>query len=422
MKRNSLSQAVQSSLKLNCYHDYWVAYSGGVDSHVLLHVLSCLRSQYPFQLHAIHVNHQLHGNSMQWASHCEQVCRALEVPIMIKNIEVITAFGESVEAIARAMRYKIFSETLPTDAALLTAHHQDDQAETVLLQLLRGAGVAGLSAMPERKPFAKRGLLRPLLICSRDEIVQYAETQSLEWIEDSSNTDININRNYLRHEILPLLQKRFPGMKTTLSRSAKHCASACHLLNEIAEQDYQKMSVRCHDALTLPINALTEISLTRRINVIRYWLMQNNVRMPNEKKLNAILKNVIPAREDANPSVSWDQVEVRRYQHHLYIVHKDNFDPKIIIPWDGKNDCQLPTGEIISKHCLKKILGLLGEEKLSIRYRQGGEQLKTTTHHHALKKWFQENRIPPWQRDRIPLLFVDDELVFVLQKNNKDFK
>lgn len=400
---------IQSRLsKLSSAKTVWIAYSGGLDSHVLLHSLS----DYPANLRAIHIHHGLNPKADEWAIHCSKVCAALNIPLLIEPIRIETPH-QNVEALAREKRYAIFSNLLGEDEALLTGHHQDDQAETLLLQLFRGAGLKGLSAMPEKISFAKGDLIRPLLHFSQSELNQYAQTHQLQWIEDDSNHHLHFHRNFLRHQVLPLLQTRWPTLSKTLARSAYHLADAQTLLETFAEQDLKDT---LNPDQTLWIPKLLELPIPRQKNVLRYWLDQLGLSMPSYQKLLSIQNTVLNCKSDAMPLVTWEGVEVRRYRNHLYASRPQQSPIKTEeYEWDIRQEIKLD-GEILApKDLIAHGIDLSGIKTLTIRFRQGGERcrLKGHTHSKSLKKLFQEWGIPPWRRASVPLIYQEEKLIAI---------
>lgn len=397
---------------------FLVAYSGGVDSHVLLHLMNLIRQKYSgIRLRAIHINHGLSPNADQWSEHCQTVCDNLQIELLIRKIKLNRDPNHSTESLSRQIRYQIFSEVLLLDESLLTAHTQNDQAETVLLQLLRGAGPKGLSAMPDKKAFAQSYLLRPLLNFTREEVVQYANQNRLHWVEDESNLDLGFNRNYLRHKIMPLLQNRWESVFSNLSRSANHCAESVELLDELARNDL--LTITQENDFILPLAHVLTLSDARQRNVLRYWIRKCNVRLPSTRKLKQLQTDLLLSRKDARPSLQWDDFEIRRYQNQLYlmpILKKHN--SKNIIPWDDvKKPLDLGNGLghlIAEKKIGEGIRPDITTQHISVRFRQGGETCQFKGHTHSLKKLFQEWHIPPWQRDNIPLIYCGNELIAVV--------
>jgi tRNA(Ile)-lysidine synthase len=304
-------------MNYDAYSQLILAYSGGLDSHVLLHQLA----QYPTtksKLHVVHINHGLSPNADQWQAHCATVCSELKVPFTTIKITIDIKPGDSLEAVAREQRYAELAKFVDENTALLTAQHQDDQAETILLQLFRGAGVKGLAAMPEQKLFANGVQLRPLLNTTRAELAAYALQYDLQWIEDESNKNLNFNRNYLRQTIMPLLKQRWPSITSTLARSSQHCAEAAELLSELAKIDYQICAGSQLNCLN--IIALQQLSRARKINTLRYWLKLNNVRSPNKKHLEKIIDEVIAAKSVTTPLLRWENIVMRRNNSELFFV------------------------------------------------------------------------------------------------------
>lgn len=398
---------------------YCVAFSGGVDSHVLLHALVQIRDKLPCpNLHAIHINHGIHPYAEQWARHCEIICRDLDVTVETCSLQVQRQAKHSLEETARDARYDALSSMGRHDDMVLLAHHQDDQAETLLLQLLRGSGVKGLAGMPLCTRFAQGWLARPLLAQTRDALQQYAVDHQLPWIEDPSNLDTTFDRNYLRHAVLPLLRQRWPALNATLARAAQHQADAAVLLDVLAQQDLAPLIVS--GPAVLRIALLKQLDPSRQRNVLRYWLHRIcTLPLPATVQLERILTEVLPAAEDGTPFVHWPGAEVRRYRDQLYAMAPiQPVDPHWQQTWDFKGQVQLPNGEsLAATECRGQGLRKhdLGQG-VTIRYRSGGEQcrLPGRTHHHELKKLFQEWGVPPWERDRIPLIYIGGELAQVV--------
>ena len=419
---------------------FFIGYSGGVDSHVLLHALCALRAQgLPCEINAIHINHSLHSQADNWAQHCQSICDQLQVPLRVVKIQVALRSGDSLEAKAREQRYQQFAQLIEPNCALLTAHNQNDQAETVLLQLMRGAGPKGLSAMPAIQPFKTAVHVRPLLSVSRDDIERYARAEKLRWIEDDSNTDRRFDRNFLRQDIMPLLQARWPAVCHTVSRASQHFSETMTLLTDLAELDLQSLVITTVDntkcvikekkstvyKTQLSIEKLRLLSPARQKNAIRFWLASHAVPMPSVVKMQHILQDVLLAAPDRNPVVAWGNSELRRFQNRLYLLSQLlPFDNTICLPWDPNQTLHLPgdlgtlpAGSLCQLNLSTDQLAKLDKKKLSIRFRQGGERLTLPGRagSHKLKTVLQEWGIPPWQRDRIPLLFADDQLISVLR-------
>lgn len=394
-----------------------IAYSGGLDSHVLLHSISRLRASLDGRdIIALHVDHGLSQKSDQWSRHCAAQCEALGVPFVDIKVDAKPESGESPEAAAREARYQAFNEFMQACDCLLTAHHQDDQAETLLLQLLRGAGPRGLAAMPSFARFSMGWHARPLLGYSNDELHVYAQQVGLSWIDDESNSDTRFDRNFLRHEIMPLLKTRFPGVAATLSRSASLCAEAAGLLEEAAAADLTQVQLS-QEALS--VSGLQGLGETRARNLMHQWCRGRGLPTPTAAQMQCVWDEVIGAAEDSEPLVSWPGGEVRRYRDALFLnAPLQKHDVGQCLPWDGQQALMIPgLGRLTAEPMLGKgiVSSALLDRNVEIRFRQGGEQLRPAGRHgrHALKKLFQEAGIPPWQRERIPLLYVDDQLLAV---------
>jgi tRNA(Ile)-lysidine synthase len=396
--------------------DYWIALSGGLDSMVLLHAAAALRAEYDVVLHAIHVNHHLHPEATDWQLHCENSCRALNLPFTSIDIQLDCKKTDSVEAKAREARYQAFHDTVPAGAGLLLAHHQNDQAETVLLQLLRGAGVKGLAAMPSEKTVKSLLFLRPFLSLSRLEIERYAAIHPLEWVEDPSNQDLRFARNTLRHDVMPALSEHWPAAIATLSRSAALCAEADGLLTEFAEN----LLATCRQGDHLSVEKVRQLSLPKQRLLLRSWIAQQGFMLPSAVKLAALQQEVLSAAEDATPLLTWEGCEVRRFAGELMIMKPLlPHDAQQVIAWDLLSESlALPDLGSMLTASLTQGQGIVMPEqaRVSIRFRQGGERLRLAgcTGRQQLKKLFQEWGVAPWLRDRVPLVYVNDELAVVV--------
>jgi len=397
---------------------YWVAYSGGCDSTVLLHALATLCDELSVEVRALHVNHNLHEAAPEWAEHCHAVCNALGIPLYEVNVDARARKGESPEAAARAARYRIFREVLAVGDGLLLAHHRNDQAETLMLQLLRGSGPRGLAAMPPHRPLGAGWLGRPLLGFSRQALCQYAEAEGLQWIDDPSNFDTEYDRNFLRQRVMPLLQERWPSVASTLARTAGLQAEAAELLHQLAEEDWQHTAGPQADSLH--IDTLTQLTAERQRNLLRYWIdTVNHLPLPDQQRLSRILAEVIPAATDAQPCILWPGGQLRRYAGLLYLLAKEPVQLSGPLAWDMNQPLELADGRVVtiiatSGEGLQA--ELQGNAALSVRFRQGGEVCRPAGrgHQHELKKLFQEWGVPPWERSRVPLLYVGEEIAAVV--------
>jgi tRNA(Ile)-lysidine synthase len=394
---------------------FCVAYSGGIDSHVLLHILASAAPSLP-GIRAIHINHGLNKDSANWAKHCEAVCQELRISFKAVDVTVADIDALGLEAAARQARYQAFRAELAADEVLLTAQHQQDQAETLLLQLLRGAGPKGLSAMWPEATLNGLSILRPLLFIAKEDIRDYAELHQLEWVDDPSNNDTTINRNYLRQVIWPELRQRWPAIDKTFSRSAEHCREAEVLLHELAEID-AKTVVVSEGQLSLP--ALMLLPVERQRNLLRYVIEKQNLTLPSTVVLQRIVNELCLAATDKLPQVTWPGALVRRYRDRVYIeAENEPLSTSVEQQIRGMADIELAQNLILRWQLTngKGLRPSVVNEGLMLRYREGGEQIRLhgQAHHKALKTLFQEWAVPPWQRAQIPLLFADGELVAVV--------
>ena len=396
--------------------DLTLGYSGGMDSHVLLHLLATHRHCWPERtLAAMYVDHGLQVASAAWGEHCATVCRELDIPFrVLLRVDARPVPGESPEAAARRARYAALAAELGPDTALLTAHHRDDQAETLLLQLLRGAGPHGLAAMPAASRLGRTWLLRPLLQLDRADLRTYALEHGLRWIEDGSNQDVRFDRNYLRQQVLPLLRKRWPAVGRNLARSAQWCAEAADWLDADADADLARAATPRPGALHLP--ALRELGEPRQRNALRRWLRQLGLPIPDARQLRHILQDALAAAQDRQPCIRWPGGEIRRYRDTLHALPPPGaHDARQIFIWrhetDGYPPLDLPgLGTLRLRATFGEGLRseTLAGAALTIRFRQGGERFRPVGRRHGqeLKKLLQEAGIPPWQRDRLPLLYL----------------
>jgi tRNA(Ile)-lysidine synthase len=389
---------------------YWIAFSGGLDSHVLLHLLAGLRDELPLTLRAVYVNHSLSPHAESWGAHCKKVCADLQVDFIQQTVDAKSSTGESPEEIARERRYEIFTKLLNEKDLLFTAHHQDDQAETVLLQLFRGAGPKGLSAMPLMKKLGDGFQVRPLLNLTREDLRNYAEENQLRWIEDESNTNKIFSRNFIRHEIMPILKKRWPATSATLARVAANCADAQEILDETAALDLA--NTRGAALNTLSVRGMLALSEVRQRQVLRLWLNQSDYPIPSTVKIQQIQRDVLMSRTDKAPHVKWTGCEIRRYRDDIFAMSwLQEFDREKVLAWDLQNPLHVSNLGTLSTTAVKGSGLRAGISKLTVRFRQGGEVCRLRGCTHTLKNLFQENDIPGWERDRIPLLYSGTQLI-----------
>lgn len=393
-----------------------VAFSGGADSTALLAALAALPRP-PLKLRAVHVDHRLHPRSRRWSAHCRRVARALGVPLEVRTARVERAPGESLEAVARTARYAQLAVALKDGEALLTAHHEDDQLETVLLQLLRGAGLAGIAAMPARATFARGLLVRPLLAWPREELLAFDRAQGLEWIEDPMNSDLHLDRNYLRARVLPPMRARWPGLAATVTRTARHAAEAQRLLDELGRAD----AARAAYGAALSAKALRSLTPERRRNALRVWITAAGYRAPPASRLEEIAGPLLAARFDAQPCVQWQGGRVQREADLLALsasVPGGAAPAKVSWQWRQRPSRELPEygGRLTLEGDARGPLDLEAlPTTLTIRAREGGERLRPRPGgpRRALKSLMQEARIPLAQRASWPLLYAGEKLIAV---------
>lgn len=396
---------------------YRVAFSGGADSLALLHALCQLREALaPAGIGAIHVHHGLHPEADAWASHCRRLCADLEVALEVLRVDAGAGPGESPEAAARRARYEALSELTGVGEAVCTAHHQHDQAETLLLQLVRGAGPAGLAGMPALAPLGQGWLARPLLDMSPEALRDYLVCHGVPWVEDPGNADQHFDRNYLRHEILPRLEERWPGVQRTLARAAAHQADSAAIAEVLARMDLDDARGPLPGTLSGP--ALAGLPAARARNLLRGWLAERGLPVAGATHLQGILEELVTARGDAMPMVNWPGAEVRRYRDALYaLAPMPAHDATQAIVWNPGSVLELPHG--LLETAIAEGRGLSVERcanaRVEVRFRQGGERFQPAGRRNStrLKTLLQTSAVPPWLRDRIPLIYVDGELAAV---------
>ncbi|MCB4811429.1 tRNA lysidine(34) synthetase TilS [Methylovorus menthalis] len=389
-----------------------IALSGGLDSCVLLHLFAAFHNSPGIRLSAMHVHHGLSPHADQWAEHCRRLCASHAIPLQVVRVHVPCDSGQGLEAAARHLRYEALRGA-QADYVVL-AHHQDDQAETVMLQLLRGAGMRGLAAMASHD--AQQRLLRPLLDISRAQLAAYAAEHQLGWVEDESNHDTHYDRNFCRQQVLPMLEQRFPGARKALARSALHAAEAESLQMALAELDAAE-ALR-GDALNVAsLQALGEV---RARNLLRWWLSSRLRYLPHREHLQEMLRQLLTAADDAKLALLLDGelgLWLRRYRGYAHVV-VDLKTATMDIAWDQQPVVALPDGSQLyfeQRRGVGLALDRLSGKTLRIRHRQGGEHFKPHANRpgRSLKHWLQDAAMPPWQREQLPLVFGDDELIWV---------
>ena len=392
---------------------YHVAVSGGIDSTVLLH--AAVAAALPVA--AVHVNHRLHPGADAWQQRVAAAAAELGCEFTALTVNVDPGHAGP-EAAARSARYAALADYLPAGDWLLAGHHRDDQAETLLLNLLRGSGPRGIAAMAAWRPFARGAIVRPLLDVSRSELVEYASRASIGWAEDPSNDDTRFDRNFVRHDVLPLLESRWPGAGHSLATAAVLARESSEMLDELAAGDLAAVDFRAEaDRARLSAASLAALAAARQRNLLRYALRRLGLPVPGRLRLDAIVNDLLTARADAAPLVRWAGGEARRYRGCLFLGPP--LDAAVIAERRlerGVNSLGSGLGELVIAPGTGPGLDpqlLVGG--LSIRGRRGGESLKPLGYAHSrpLKKLLQENGVLPWYRDRLPLLYSGDRLVAV---------
>ncbi len=410
-----------------------VGLSGGVDSVVLLHALATLRQYADAELkplQAVYVNHGISDNALHWQAFCEGYCKQIGVPFYAQSVTVEARPRESLEAVARTARYKVLLEQArQVSGAVLTAHHQDDQLETVLLQLKRGAGPKGLSGMAAISEMNGVVIARPLLEAGRQQIVDYAQTHELSWVEDESNVDEQYDRNFLRQSILPRLTRRWPAMAQTVSRSAALCGEQQALLDEACDERLSTMTSASFERIS--VAALNQVSSGWQRALIRRWLVHNNALMPGAQQLEQVT-GMLNAKADSQPLVKLKDDEIRRFNDELYYLKNVDKTLKLaprVIPIQSdlhietlgvylrlRTNAQLTHTGQSEALVSAETVGLCAEDNNTVETPALSTKVKPVgkAHHKPIKDWLKAWRIPPWQRDKVLLLVSNQQPVALI--------
>jgi tRNA(Ile)-lysidine synthase len=412
-----------------------IAYSGGLDSSALLRLAHGYAQQHGVALFAFHVHHGLSPNADAWLAHCERSCTALGITFDARRV-MLDKGKSGTEAAARKLRYAALGEMCRVHGVrlMLTAHHLDDQAETVLLQLLRGSGTAGLSGMdaanaaPDLLGNPELVMARPLLPVARGELEAYVAENAIACIDDESNTDPRYARNALRHQVMPALGQAFPGFQERFARSAAHAQSAQRLLIELATQDL----ALCLRDDCIDVAKLRAMSLDRAYNMLRYWFATRSLRMPSTAWLSEMVTQLVEARDDAQLLVTHPDCHIRRHRDRLYITPRlaeldgmrdpdDEADtPGQLFRWQGEPLIAFPAygGTLHFDAAGATEQGIdaawLGAQQLQIDFRKGGERLKLAANRptRSLKYHYQAFDVPAWERERLPIVSAGKDLLF----------
>ncbi len=376
-----------------------------MDSVVLAHALAHLAREDERELRLIHVDHALHADSAQWSAHCEKFAALLNVPIVIERATVVPR-DEGLEAAARNARYERFRQTMSDGETIALAHHADDQAETILLKLLRGAGPEGLGGMRAMRKFGIGFLWRPLLDLPRSAIADYAHEHDLSWIDDPSNADTRLRRNFLRHEILPRLAERWPDTSVALAHSATWTRAAADHIETEARAELSRLRGAPSQLIW---RDWLQLSDALRDAVLRIWLRKLGLPPPAFFHVAEIERQLRDAAPDRAPCVRWGGCEIRRYRDFIYAMPPLAADSEWEMEWDGRA-LRLPDGTSLSLHGEATF-----DTPLRVRNRRGGERIKPAghAHHRDVRLLLQESGVPPWTRIHLPLIFEGDDLIGV---------
>lgn len=400
----NLTEIVESAIRRHpATGRRWLGYSGGLDSTVLLHLLAAAS----LPVHAVHVNHGLSPWADQWQDRCAAFADRLGIEFTALRVRVDAGRG-GLEKAARSARYAAFRQLLQPGDQWLLAHHADDQVETFLLRLLRGAGALGLAGMAESRPLGRGMLLRPLLGADRAALEQYARAHSLDWIEDESNADERLERNYLRARVVPLLRARWP-VAQRVARACDNLREAAGLLAEVADGDLSHCGRRAERlGESIELAGLESLSLRRRKNLLRRWLQAAGGDLPEAAHLDQALAQALGAANDRRLAVKLGGLVLRRFRGRVFLTPElSPAEPDREWTWNGEDSLSLPGGwQLVANHSWPA-----GD--YLVRFRRGGERAhpKGRGHSQSLKKLLQEWGLEPWLRDRVPLVFRDDTLL-----------
>jgi tRNA(Ile)-lysidine synthase len=433
-----LHPSMQSAVRAIPVSDrYIVALSGGLDSMALLaFALPYLIKLYKPNIKIIHVHHGLSLFADDWAEHCLSVSKAMSLTCDVERVSVVLN-GKGVEAAARDARYSVFERYLSGGGVLLQGHHQNDQAETVLMRLLRGAGPEGLSGIPQQRTISNGQLFRPWLGLPRNMLELEIKKASIVWVEDDSNTDLRFDRNFLRHEVLPLLEARWPNVLNSIGRTAERSDQTHRQLLSWCEVEILKVkSQRYLGESALDLAFLSIYPIEQQRFLMRYWFDCLGLEHPSEKIFERIWSEMIPAEIDALPALRWGKNHLRRFNGCLFYldasaVEERSYQYEVICDQGVLSDqdvslCHFSVGgrelkvayTAVGRCASNRILIRMPNhnEVVTIRSRSGGESmvLPGSTQNKSLKKILQAKKIAPWRRAYIPLVYYGDVLVLAV--------
>ena len=394
-----------------------VGFSGGLDSTVLLHLLCELLP--PERITAVHIHHGLSENADNWQQHAKALCHSLGVPLISESVAV-NETGSGLESAARDARYNVFEKHLIEDGLLLLGHHADDQVETVLFRLLRGSGARGLSGIPQTRAVGLGHLIRPLLNRPKSSLQVYAETKQLSWIEDESNQQEQFDRNYLRNSVIPTLAQRWPDYVQGVMRSAELSGQADQLADSVVRADLAGLDPRPEQGgWSLDLTQFIQLEPLRQKNLLRYWPEVYGLAALGQTFIDEVMSSLLTAREDSEPKVVRADLQLCRYRQRLYLLKlsgRPKADLDLCLFWSGDELLVLPDGNLLTaERALGEGLRLDSIERLQVRFRRGGERCRPMgrEHSNSLKKLLQEYALEPWWRERVPLFYIDEQLVAV---------
>ncbi|NND45519.1 MAG: tRNA lysidine(34) synthetase TilS [Xanthomonadales bacterium] len=388
---------------------FWVGFSGGADSTALLHAMLALRERLDTPVRAIHVNHGLHADANAWEEHCRDWCERHGAALQVLRVSVSRSSGRGIEAEARRQRYRAIAERLQGGDQFLTAHHREDQAETLLLNLMRASGVDGLAGMPRTRTLGAGLLVRPLLEVDRDALRAYLEEHRLDFLEDPSNRDPVHDRNFMRLTVLPILEQRWPSAASRIARSARYCGQAATALERLAERTLEPL-LKHERLLELPTgdNADTlDLAL-----LLRHWLRRNGLDTPPAARLDEFCRQLAQAQPGNHIALAWHDGLVREHDGHLWLDSARSATPPPGVTWSGDRPLALGAASGIMTFSAPP---RLSQPELQVTFRCGGERIRISdrTPRKSVKSVLREAGLPPWQREIVPLVFAGDRLLAV---------
>jgi tRNA(Ile)-lysidine synthase len=388
-------------------HRYWIGFSGGADSTALLQALHENSDRLQAPLHAVHFDHGLQGEAGNWCAHCRAFCREKRIPFHTEQLEINQQTRSSLEEEARNSRYLAVARILGENEMYLTAHHAEDQAETLFLNLMRGSGIEGLAGIPALRNLGEGWVARPLLDIHRQELVEFLQERNINWLEDPSNEDTVFDRNYLRRELFPLLEKRWPGISKRLARTARNARVSSGALAAFIEQQSGDL---LRDRTRMPVPGLLKFDTEMQSLVLRQWLRKHEVPVLPETRIREFLQQLSDAQPDNQAEVQWEDWMIKRYRHDLWLHRRR--------PYPACQEKTWREGMSIDLGPDTGIYHLLGQktnlpEDWRVGSRDAGDRLRPleTGPSRKLKHFFQTASVPPWLRLGIPVLYWDDEPV-----------